>query len=481
MTEASALRSTKIVLLICFLQIGTNIALAQHQQYTPRKTYGPESKHLIKAIEEQFDDDFAKHVSGYSPEMHAFNRARKSLVGHYWKSKLIIDDDSLEGYVLSVISRIVKKNGLHPSERQVLITKDPEVNARSLGSGVFLVNIGLLARVYSEGQLAFTLAHEMAHDELNHVLKSAKWQVENNINKKVENKARAIATKNNEAEDLRDLLGLLYANSERRRKAEFQADSVALMYIQNAGYSDISSLKLLDILEKPGDAKYPVDLEFLLPLHHDEYPLQDEWFAGRTYPFTKDSTRHPFIAFDSLLTHPEIEKRKSRIRSFLQFNEDVSSPSQEAMAKAMILLSEFEAIASAYELRYDTKVFHDCLALLTRYPKNSYLISRVGAVLIRLYEWKNGSLMNSGGSYPHKMSEPMRLLSSFIANIRLKELGDVAYYFFKNERNFNPSDQSHQYLLWRICDLTYRHEERKKIERGFRLAFGINVDDFKFR
>jgi Zn-dependent protease with chaperone function len=471
----------KLVFFTClFLAILVN-GMAQPWQYTPRKTYGPESKHFFKAIEEQMDDDLAKHVSGFSPEMHAFNRARKSLVGQYWKSKLVIDDDSLETFVASVIRRIVKKNGLAPSLRHVLIIRDPEVNARSLGSGVFIVNVGLLARVHSEGQLAFTLAHEMAHDELNHVLKGAKWQVENSINKKVENKARAIATQSNEGEDLRELLDLLYAKSERRRKAEYEADSVALTYLQNAGYNDISSLQVLEILEKRGESKYPVDVEFLLPLHHEQYPLQDEWFAGRNYSLTLDSIRHPLIAFDSLLTHPEIEKRKARLKPFLQFNEGISSPAHDAMAKAMIRVSEFEAISSAYEFRYDTKVLHDCLALLTRYPKNSYLISRVGAVLIRLYEWKNGSHINYGGSYPHKMTEHMQLLSSFIANIRLQELGNVTYYFFKNERNFNPADKSHLYLLWRICDLTYRHEERKKIEHDFRLAFGTNVDDFKFR
>jgi Zn-dependent protease with chaperone function len=53
------------------------------------------------------------------------------------------------------------------------ILDDDKINAASAGNGQFFVTRGLLERA-SDEQLAGVLAHEIAHDDLNHVAK-AQW------------------------------------------------------------------------------------------------------------------------------------------------------------------------------------------------------------------------------------------------------------------------------------------------------------------
>jgi predicted Zn-dependent protease len=63
-------------------------------------------------------------------------------------------------------------NNPHPLDRvKVGIIDDPQINAANAGGGQFYVTRGLLERA-DDRQLAGVLAHEVAHDDLNHVAKA---------------------------------------------------------------------------------------------------------------------------------------------------------------------------------------------------------------------------------------------------------------------------------------------------------------------
>jgi predicted Zn-dependent protease len=60
---------------------------------------------------------------------------------------------------------------LEPSQVKVGVMDDPSINAANAGGGQFLVTTGLLQKA-SDDQLRGVLAHELAHDDLNHVAKA---------------------------------------------------------------------------------------------------------------------------------------------------------------------------------------------------------------------------------------------------------------------------------------------------------------------
>lgn len=60
---------------------------------------------------------------------------------------------------------------LEPSQVKVGIMDDPSINAANAGGGQFLVTTGLLQKA-TDDQLRGVLAHELAHEDLNHVAKA---------------------------------------------------------------------------------------------------------------------------------------------------------------------------------------------------------------------------------------------------------------------------------------------------------------------
>jgi predicted Zn-dependent protease len=60
---------------------------------------------------------------------------------------------------------------LPPSQVKVGVIDEPSINAANAGGGQFLVTTGLLQKA-SDDQLRGVLAHELAHEDLNHVAKA---------------------------------------------------------------------------------------------------------------------------------------------------------------------------------------------------------------------------------------------------------------------------------------------------------------------
>jgi putative metalloprotease len=65
----------------------------------------------------------------------------------------------------------VMDNPLQPGQVKVGVMEDSSINAASAGNGEFLVTTGLLQKA-NDDQLRGVLAHELAHQDLNHVQKT---------------------------------------------------------------------------------------------------------------------------------------------------------------------------------------------------------------------------------------------------------------------------------------------------------------------
>lgn len=87
-------------------------------------------------------------------------------------SPLVVRDEALTRYIKGVLCKTVGDDRCNAT--RVYVVQDKNFNANMAPNGLMIVHTGLLARVYSEAELATVLGHEFAHFELRHSLNGFK-------------------------------------------------------------------------------------------------------------------------------------------------------------------------------------------------------------------------------------------------------------------------------------------------------------------
>ena len=136
-------------------------------------------------------------------------------------------------------------NGYH-----VKILDSTEVNAFATSGGHIFITRGLLACTDSEDALAGVIAHEIAHIQLQHSLKAIKTSRRGEAVFSVIS-AAATATNAQLATAMSDLTNasMEALNNGYSKSQEFDADSLALTLMANAGYDPAAMLDMLNQLK----------------------------------------------------------------------------------------------------------------------------------------------------------------------------------------------------------------------------------------
>jgi predicted Zn-dependent protease len=122
----------------------------------------------------------------------------------------------------------VMDHPLQPNQVKVGMMDDNSINAASAGNGEFLVTTGLLKQA-NDTQLQSVLAHELAHQDLNHVQKAQTLGTGLNIGMILLD--QIIPGSGNIAPIAGELLLRKYSRSE-----EYAADKHGVQLLQRAGY-----------------------------------------------------------------------------------------------------------------------------------------------------------------------------------------------------------------------------------------------------
>ncbi|TXF91709.1 M48 family metalloprotease [Neolewinella aurantiaca] len=125
--------------------------------------------------------------------------------------------DEMDEYVNGVLQRVIPEELRAKKFVRAYVIKDGSPNAFMMPSGIFCINIGMIAEIESEANLAGIIGHELAHYELRHGLE------------------RYVKSENDEFKG-----GILF-NSRKAISAfsvdnELDADSQAAEHLRRAGY-----------------------------------------------------------------------------------------------------------------------------------------------------------------------------------------------------------------------------------------------------
>lgn len=176
----------------------------------------------------------------------------KELGGLLWES--IEENEVLDGeselYLDSLVSYICDKNAIDYKRIKVHVMNDDEVNAYALLDGHLCVNTGLIRKAESQQELMAVIAHELAHIELNHVMKNLKQKFGIGV-------LTTVVGGNSEMmyNILNTLTGASYS-----RKLEKEADMTAVTYLSAASINPIHLAHFLETYTDSDDNEY---LEYL--------------------------------------------------------------------------------------------------------------------------------------------------------------------------------------------------------------------------
>ena len=194
----------------------------------------------------------------------------------------IIYGSEMNQYLDNITEKLLANYPQLQQEVHVYILQSTTVNAYSLRNGTILVTMGMIAQVTNEAELAFVLAHEIAHYSEHH------------------------GAADNKKGKERDVVSRYMKHQMYSREQELDADRIGLTrYFKDSPYS-------YDILDGIFDVLLYSDLPF------DEIPFQRSAVEESFYQFPDNyflktvsniSDRSNMI--DTLLTHPNIERRRT--------------------------------------------------------------------------------------------------------------------------------------------------------------------------
>ena len=466
---------TTVLVFVCHLASAQCV-----ENYIPRQTHSELSKSLIHGLESQFEEE-DKNMPG-DREVRQINFDRRITFMEKVLDGAFIKDDTLENYVDKVLNNIVASNPVHPYPRRVLILSSPHVNAVCYGQGIYAVTVGLLARIENENQLAFILAHELAHDELGHIRTRIAQEADLDLEERAREQTFKIISGKVIQNEIDEFRKLLYDFSKHSRTNELKADSMAVVLLRNAKYDETESSSVLNILQSPQSPKYEIGAEIFAPFHSADYPFQDYWLKDRLSVYSKKYMGTFLYSPDSIESHPSIDMRKRVLNRYVHDGNQHTPHQSLEFVNIASEIASFETVESAYKSNeYDLALYH-ALQLYYRYPKNAYVVSRIGKILTDLYEAHNSNRFhNYVAKYTLNYGDELKVMNSFLHNLTQHELGELAFRFINNPLNFNVSDENHYYLSWKINSLLNRSNEVTSISQQYHDRFDRSIFSYKFR
>ena len=297
-------------------------------------------------------------------------------------------DPVLNPYAQRVFAQIRQANpGLPPV--QLVLSRSPEPNAHAVGNSTVMLNVGLLARLENESQLAYVLCHELAHIQAGHMARGLSEQLTKIHSKELQREVkRIVADEYNISSKLKALaLGLSLNSTFHHRKYEKQADSLGYVLLKRTRFEAPQAyrvLQLLDQIDLPISTE-PLVLNQTFGCASAPYPLAEAPAKTKSIFTVAAPVKTVLETTDTLKSHPDCAKRMRYLRELAQdqmADGPPTAPPAPEFAR-VVALARLEAVQSWFDYEcYDHALF-EALLLLREQPQNGYLHS---VVTLSLYE-----------------------------------------------------------------------------------------------
>jgi hypothetical protein len=249
--------------------------------------------------------------------------------------KDFVREEALYQYLDGLLQQLQNSNKLLiPRKPVLLIDRSSAVNAYSMGGGLIAVNLGLITFAGSREEIALVLAHELAHDVLDHANRSmrerAEWLTSDEYKKSLN---EVLDSRYERYTRLKKVMeNFTFNRTRHNRYHEHEADSLAVVILRNSKISfDASVFLRLDSVDMPYQKPLAQPLagyftNMGLPFETGWSQRRSKGLSGKNYNFQKGNEMA-----DSLKTHPDCKDRYASTRVWSD-----ASPAKTAVPSELV-------------------------------------------------------------------------------------------------------------------------------------------------
>lgn len=419
----------KTFILACILIIsGFNILFAQTKtdfnNYATLSSKGSIPEDFSLSTYQKIERD----IQVDRPDL-ALNLRRKFYTGIHTSideiihSEVCVFGDPVSEYVRDIAKNLLKDDKETFNQLRFYTLKSNETNAFSTDQGIIFITTGLVSQVSSEAQIAYVLAHEIAHYKRKHVLERFKQKV---------------VLKNSN----------YYELSTYSKERELEADSDAIEIYKNAGYDEALIEPTFDVL-----------MYSYLPF--DEVRIPETFFNSKEFyvpPFKFPKEGFPITAEenynDSKSSHPNISKRKKQVLDVLEKGNGWNGKADllgEDRFYEIRNIARFETIRNAILSLDLTNALYSIFVLEKEFPDSHYLKIMKAKTLLALAQTKSASMSKPFESKLHKEGE-IATLHAILKKMEKPELASIALRHIYDIRATIPNDLEIQAIYDRIVE-----------------------------
>lgn len=416
------------------------------EQFNGLKCAGPIPPEFSKNLLEKFKG-VAQNITTKDRDQkkleEEFHISSQDFIEDLMTSGRVMYGDPVTIYLQRVLDKVLQDYGATNKNIRVFTVKSPLFNAAATNDGIVYVNLGLMAQVENEAQLAFILAHEIIHSEEDHVLegfleKSDDTQTLEGFDDGTSQERKLIALRN------------------FSKSLEFEADREAFTrFMLNSGYDPFEAVRVMDVM-----------LYSYLPF--DEVPFSFDFFNNNAFRLSKTLALAEVQAVtaiedykDELSTHPNLRLRKDSIISLFaaQSIEDgkLFIVDEQAFLQAQKAARYELPALHLFEREYPEAIYNSFL-LLQKDPNNLYLRKNLAIALHTFSMYKNNKNINFMGKV-EKVEGNLQSVYHLLKEISSLDMGIwAAQYAYQLAKDF-PQDPFAQHLFNRSMEeLVFFHE-----------------------
>lgn len=352
-------------------------------------------------------------------------------------SGLVLFNDPLTAYITDVLAEVVKGEPEVMNRIRVYTLRSSAVNAFATGRGEIFVTMGLLAQLENEAQLAYILAHELAHVEEGH-----------NLELFLEAQRLERDLKRSNFLNQSDFDAKVISVNRYSREMEKDADASGLKRMLQSGYALDNLNTVYDVLKYSylpfEDLAFPRDY-----FNDDLYKIPDEYWLEEVNPIVDADE----FEENQKSTHPSIGSRRNSMEEQIRL---VSSEGRsdylvsEERFRQVRQVARFELPMIQFRLDNPVEALYSAYVLLHEYPESKYLHTIIGKAL-----YVTAKLKHNSGRFEEN--------PEFLRNQYIRELEGESHQVY-NLLNTLPSKELVILALRYNWDLFQRYSDDEELE-----------------